>query len=194
MSRDISRVLEFPFSGGRLCLDFVGTLADRNNRPTERLRDHQDLGRWFAEAGLAEEVPATNPAALMRASRLREAIYRVVSPARAGQAMDPADIELINAAAQRTPLAPRYDPEAGRIRWSNGSYTAGLATVARDVIDLLAGDQLQRIRECAAPDCSLLFLDTSRPGARRWCSMARCGNRAKVSAAYRRRTRPEPSR
>jgi predicted RNA-binding Zn ribbon-like protein len=155
---------------------------------------HADLGRWIVEAGLAEEAPPTGPAALTYARRLRESVYRVVSPGRVEQAMDPADIELINTAARRTPPTPRFEPETRRIRWSTGSYTAGLAAVARDAIDLLAGDQLRRVRECAAADCSLLFLDTSRPGARRWCSMARCGNRAKVSAAYRRRTRTAPSR
>jgi predicted RNA-binding Zn ribbon-like protein len=37
-----------------------------------------------------------------------------------------------------------------------------------------------RIRGCANPDCVLWFLDTSRPGTRRWCSMAACGNRDKA--------------
>jgi len=33
---------------------------------------------------------------------------------------------------------------------------------------------------CGADNCALIYLDTSRPGNRRWCSMERCGNRAKV--------------
>ncbi|MFD0576716.1 CGNR zinc finger domain-containing protein [Dactylosporangium darangshiense] len=36
-----------------------------------------------------------------------------------------------------------------------------------------------RLRECADPACNALFLDASRPGSRRWCSMETCGNRAK---------------
>ncbi len=36
-----------------------------------------------------------------------------------------------------------------------------------------------RIRKCAAPECPLRFYDVSKAGARRWCSMAACGNRAK---------------
>lgn len=43
------------------------------------------------------------------------------------------------------------------------------------------------VRKCANPACPLFFLDKS--GRRRWCSMATCGNRAKVSAHWR-RTRP----
>ena len=37
-----------------------------------------------------------------------------------------------------------------------------------------------RIRKCAAADCILHFLDVSKGGDRRWCSMAVCGNRSKV--------------
>jgi len=36
-----------------------------------------------------------------------------------------------------------------------------------------------RVRDCANPHCGVLFLDSSRPGTRRWCSMDTCGNRAK---------------
>jgi predicted RNA-binding Zn ribbon-like protein len=41
-----------------------------------------------------------------------------------------------------------------------------------------------RIRRCANPDCVLWFLDVSRPGTRRWCSMAACGNREKSRRHY----------
>jgi predicted RNA-binding Zn ribbon-like protein len=36
-----------------------------------------------------------------------------------------------------------------------------------------------------------MFIDHSRPGRRRWCSMERCGNRAKT-ARYRQRRRRMP--
>jgi CGNR zinc finger/Putative stress-induced transcription regulator len=47
----------------------------------------------------------------------------------------------------------------------------------------------ERIRPCANPDCVLWFLDTSRPGTRRWCSMAACGNRDKALRHGRARNR-----
>ncbi|HIC14689.1 MAG TPA: CGNR zinc finger domain-containing protein, partial [Gemmatimonadetes bacterium] len=47
-----------------------------------------------------------------------------------------------------------------------------------------------RIRQCASEDCIYWFLDTSKSGRRRWCSMARCGNRAKVAKHYRQRSTP----
>lgn len=57
-----------------------------------------------------------------------------------------------------------------------------MATVARDAVELLTGPFVHRIRTCAAVDCHLVYVDTSRPGRRRWCSMEHCGNRHKVRA------------
>jgi predicted RNA-binding Zn ribbon-like protein len=42
---------------------------------------------------------------------------------------------------------------------------------------------LSRLRTCANPRCRRVFHD----GARRWCSMAFCGNRAKVGRFRQRR-------
>jgi predicted RNA-binding Zn ribbon-like protein len=65
-----------------------------------------------------------------------------------------------------------------------------LSTLARDAIDLVTGPYARRVRECASDECALLFVDTSRPGRRRWCSMDGCGNRAKT-AGYRKRKASE---
>ena len=43
-----------------------------------------------------------------------------------------------------------------------------------------------KVRRCANPECGWLFLDDSRAGKRRWCSMLACGNRAKARRHYHR--------
>ncbi len=63
-----------------------------------------------------------------------------------------------------------------------------LSLLARDAVDLFASPLASRIRVCAAPDCGLLYLDQSRTGNRLWCSMQRCGTRAKVRT-HRERSR-----
>ncbi len=178
--------LAFHFLAGRPCLDLAATVGERWRRSFERLREPDDLSRWLVESGLLETAPAVEPAQLEQARALRDAIYRAARPA--GPATPPAaDVEQINVVAARPPLAPRLDAGGRRVAWgSDQPVDAALATVARDAIDLLAGPLAGRVRECAAPDCALLFVDASRPGQRRWCSMTGCGNRAKT-AAYRRR-------
>ena len=55
-----------------------------------------------------------------------------------------------------------------------------------DAIEL-ARDDIARVRLCAADACSMIYLDASRNGSRRWCSMERCGARAKAHAYYERK-------
>jgi predicted RNA-binding Zn ribbon-like protein len=61
--------------------------------------------------------------------------------------------------------------------------------VAISAVDLLTSSDLGRLKICPAHECEWLFLDDSRNGTRRWCSMAECGNRAKARLHYNRAKR-----
>jgi predicted RNA-binding Zn ribbon-like protein len=77
---------------------------------------------------------------------------------------------------------------SGQLRWAAGDpVSAALALVARDAIDLVVSPTADRLRDCANPECNAIFLDVSRPGTRRWCSMGTCGNRAKKTALRNKR-------
>ncbi|WP_405865437.1 CGNR zinc finger domain-containing protein [Streptomyces sp. NBC_00005] len=185
--------LAFPFIGGRPCLDFVATLGRRHSTaPLERLPDPAALARWFTEAELtADGEPVRVTARDLAAARvLREALYGVVRATMAGQEPEAADVEQINGAAARPDLAPQLGP----VHWTaRQAARAALATVARDAVLLVRSPLLGRVKECENPDCSLLFLDDSQARRRRWCSMERCGNLAKV-AGYRSRSRAATTR
>lgn len=87
--------------------------------------------------------------------------------------------ETVDAAAAHPVPVPRLDPTARLARRADDPVRATLALVARDALDLVTSPAAARIRDCAGPTCGVLFLDTSRPGNRRWCAMGTCGNRAK---------------
>ena len=53
------------------------------------------------------------------------------------------------------------------------------------------GERLDRVRRCANDVCLWLFLDDSKSGNRRWCSMSACGNRAKAHRHYARKKAAE---
>lgn len=61
------------------------------------------------------------------------------------------------------------------------------AEVAMAFLDLVRGDDLGRLKHCAADDCSAVLVDLSRNSSKRYCDSG-CGNRANV-AAYRARLR-----
>jgi predicted RNA-binding Zn ribbon-like protein len=58
--------------------------------------------------------------------------------------------------------------------------------IARSLADLVCAEDFTYVKACEGPPCTLLFVDRTRGHARKWCSMAVCGNRAK-QAAHRNR-------
>ena len=178
--------LTFHFLAGRPCLDLVATIGERWRRGFERLREPDDLARWTVAAGLVPTAPRASRRDLTAARRVRGAIARLAFAWADGVTLDADDLAVVNETAAGPDLAPALTPDRRRVPAHGGTVRGALATVARDAIDLLATGDPDRLRECAADDCSLLFHDASRPGVRRWCSMAACGNRHKT-ATYRRR-------
>jgi predicted RNA-binding Zn ribbon-like protein len=69
-------------------------------------------------------------------------------------------------------------------RWQ--SPESLLLPLARALADLVCTEDFTYVKACEGPECTLLFVDRTRGCARRWCSMAVCGNRAK-QAAHRQR-------
>jgi predicted RNA-binding Zn ribbon-like protein len=172
--------------GGHPALDFCNTFAGWNGPPTkEYLLDYAHLTVWTEYAGL---LPRKRAAALRRAARRDESsASRVLAGARAfrasvyslflgGDAAEPV-IALVNKAASLQRLTARragYEfelaPQAG--------LSAPLFAIAASVGRLLTDPQLELVSACPGAGCGWLFLDSR--GRRRWCTMATCGNRAKV--------------
>ena len=63
-----------------------------------------------------------------------------------------------------------------------------LLPVGEVLAQLVCTEDFANVKACEGPACTLLFADHTRGHARRWCSMALCGNRAK-QAAHRNRLR-----
>jgi predicted RNA-binding Zn ribbon-like protein len=176
---------EFRFGLGHVTLDFLATLGGQPGSRIERLAAPGDLTRWIAEAGIAATPPAS-PELLDDARELREAIRRILDCAREGSRPAAPDLRLVNKWARSPVAAPQIGDDLTRVSAGPDPVTAALAHVARESVNLVTGPGLPRIRTCAG--CTLLFLDRSRPGTRRWCSMERCGNRNKT-AHYRQKRR-----
>lgn len=167
------------FDSGSLALDFGYTGDYGYGVPEwEHLHGPQDLRSWLEERfERAFEVSTEHD--LSCAQRLRASISRIALSVADDEEPTPADIDTVNVAATFSPPAPHL--KGGTLPTPTPSIPAGLSAVARDAV-LIFGDKPGRIRRCGADDCALVFYDTSRPGTRRWCSMRRCGNRAKVSS------------
>ncbi|BDZ48990.1 hypothetical protein GCM10025867_12310 [Frondihabitans sucicola] len=145
-----------------------------------------DLGDWLSERyeGLGS---APTERELLDARSLRDAIARLALCAADGHTPDTRDVDLLNLYAATPDVPPSLaggsrQAGAGRLRVGQA-----MSSVARDAVTLFStvgflGEADRRIKRCAADDCGLVFHDDSRAGSRRWCSMPKCGNRAKVRA------------
>jgi predicted RNA-binding Zn ribbon-like protein len=65
-------------------------------------------------------------------------------------------------------------------RWR--SPEALLLPVGEALAKFVCEENFSNVKACEGPACTLMFADHTRGHARRWCSMAICGNRAKQAA------------
>jgi predicted RNA-binding Zn ribbon-like protein len=194
----------FGSSAPRICLDFANTLDGRfTAHPRESLTDYAALVSWTRQAGivaedtarcLAEESAGQQVAAAMaleRAIALREALYRIFSAVARQRSPQTADLDCLNAILGEVLAALRITPTAEGFAWDWTGDKQGLDCllwpIAQSAAALLTSGALHTVRECAAPSCGWLFLDTSRNHSRRWCDMKACGNRAKARRHYERK-------
>jgi predicted RNA-binding Zn ribbon-like protein len=186
-----------------LCLGFANTRYYRGGEaPTEMLADLDALLAWCRSSAL---LSASDEKALRRLWRedaaggevfrdalaARETIYRIFYATAEGEAPAPADLNALNrglrAAPERIGVARAGTGFAWRVSPIEApGVPALLAPVLWSAANLLTAPRLARVRHCANERCLWLFLDDSKSGTRRWCSMSACGNRAKAHRHYAR--------
>jgi predicted RNA-binding Zn ribbon-like protein len=188
MPRPAESQTTFPFHHGRLALSFAGTVGDRGSAQTERLPTPAQFGVWLRQATLTPKRLEPSAASYRRALQLREAIARVAAAMVAGKRVAPPDVTVINEVARRWGPRSYLDPKT--LSLTSGErdpVDAAIGRIALDAIALLSDpDERARLRTCGLDSCGAIFLTPAGHRERRWCSMARCGNRAKVTAFRKR--------
>jgi predicted RNA-binding Zn ribbon-like protein len=202
------------FIGDDRALDFLNTVAAPWGEQLEWLADGTDLLGWLEQAGIAPAAVLAQfrrdassrklEAVALQARELRE-WFRGFVATHAGKPLTRAalgELAPLNRllardeafqqieAAQRVDAAMAGDHGALRQqshrRWSRPDTL--LLPVAQAIADLVCEKDFALVRKCENSSCTLWFLDVSKAHARRWCSMAVCGNRVKA-AAHRQRMR-----
>jgi predicted RNA-binding Zn ribbon-like protein len=188
------------FIAGALGLDLLNSLA----RPVDALVDWwsngEDLLSWMKQAQLLTDRDIAGAKSNMSAKELDRAAgdarelrewYRGFVRANMGKSLKP------DALTQLGPLKKVL--EMDEVFWSlePGDSTARfqlrarrrwrkpeslLAPIAENMARFISSADFRNVKACQGHNCILFFLDQSRQNARRWCSMAVCGNRAKQEA------------
>ena len=167
------------FDSGALSLDFAYSGAMGDNPEWEDLHSPDDLSSWL-DGRFPDLLTAATDRDLTDALALRTAIARSATAAGRGEAPAADDVDIINLFAATPDIPPALAGGSRQAGRAKARPAQALSAMAREAVELFTPEQRERIRLCAADDCGLVFYDESRSNNRRWCSMKRCGNRAKV--------------
>jgi predicted RNA-binding Zn ribbon-like protein len=197
------------FVADALALDFLNSVATPADVEIEWIDDGEGFLDWLEQAQLvppdalkalrAQAKPGEFDDVAAQARTLREWFRKFVRSRKGSPlvAKDLQKLEPINRLLERDerfsqiearPVDTNPNPLALRImrRWR--SPESLLLPIGEALSKFVCEEDFTHVKACEGPACTLLFADHTRGRARRWCSMAICGNRAK-QAAHRQRLR-----
>lgn len=171
---------------GHPALEFCNTWAgwaEPESHGSEWLADYDRFVVWAEFSGLLPPAAATRlrgrteEDVMARARALRGALYGIL------RHRDSAGFDVLAAEAEEANRLTRLVGTGAAIHFElpdDGNPLLPLRWVALSAVDLLSRPERDAVRACPGDGCGWLFLD--QRGRRVWCSMAACGNRAKVRA------------
>lgn len=178
------------FIGGHPALDLANAVFNRRvpEPDNELLKSARDVGNWFRASGLAgaDEAEAITGIAggifMHRIHAVREASARIFGSIAAAAPPATEDLSFLLGCAASGLAGDAVGlngvrPDLAGVRWRDPD--AVITVLAMLAVEGFFTLPRERLRSC--PRCGWLFLDKSRGGKRRWCSMRTCGNREKVS-------------
>ena len=195
----------FLFVGNNLALYFVNTRPVIGGEPVELLPNFDSVLRWFEVAGLLSSRDATilrkkyydsaaGQQAIQRLRGWRERLRSALVVWEDGHDLPSVTRDELNRLMTEYPVLNRIRSAEGKLvceSWFRPQTPEGLfAPLAHSAAMLFARVGDNRVRCCA--NCVLHFVDTSKKGTRRWCSMELCGNRLKVAAYAERQRSAKP--
>jgi predicted RNA-binding Zn ribbon-like protein len=183
-----------------LGLDFLNSIATPIDMPVDWLGDGDGLVEWLADARLvptdvldvlaAGAAPGELDKVAEQGRALREwfrgFVHSHMGRPLAPEALD--ELAPLNRLLQRDETFSWISSEGGgdRLelrmmrRWR--SPESLLLPIGVALARFVCEEDFADVRACEGHSCTLMFADHTRRRARRWCSMAICGNRSKQAA------------
>jgi predicted RNA-binding Zn ribbon-like protein len=201
------------FVGDAQALDFLNSVATPVDVPVDWLNDGEDLLSWLQQAQLVPGPVLEQ----MRAQCSGEELNKVAEQVRGlrewfrgfvtehmGRPLGRNDLrklEPLNRLLERDEsflqVVPATSQDSRALglrtlrRWRSADVL--LIPIAEVLASFVCSEDFTHVKACEGSTCTLLFADHTRSRARRWCSMAICGNRAK-QAAHRQRLKRKSRR
>ncbi len=187
--------------GGRTAVDFANS-SQRFGKDGEGLEKLEELLSFLKSMGHLHEEDASNyhmylfqnpercakTMELLREVRAR--FLAILGQASSGWPVDPSFAAELNDHLEGFKTHLKIEAVDGEMTLKTQLSEQGpeqlLYPIFKDIAEFMVSDQIEKVRQCASDTCDLFFVNQSRNGRRRWCSMSTCGNRAKVNAYLKR--------
>ncbi|PJJ72896.1 putative RNA-binding Zn ribbon-like protein [Diaminobutyricimonas aerilata] len=168
-----------------VALEFANSVNERPHPRVDWFADARSAATWTESMGWT--AGQLDDAGLDALRELRETIHRIARAFLDGTVPASGDLAALARAHATGLRVIGVQATDGRLHraWPEIESGASLAArAASAAMALFESERLTRLRAC--PSCGWLFVDVSRNGGRRWCSMEMCGARSKARAYYRR--------
>nr|WP_143353670.1 CGNR zinc finger domain-containing protein [Enterococcus sp. 4G2_DIV0659]OTO05699.1 hypothetical protein A5880_002874 [Enterococcus sp. 4G2_DIV0659] len=185
----------FPDVSDCLILDFINTKISKNGKITELIESRSDLANWF-DHEIKKNSRYSYQLSLFKPYfekvddhstliAFRELLYEKLSALIAGENTKIELLNLIKITTKVHPFSVEIINDTLSFIPIMIDYHSFESLILLDLAQLIANDDIHKLRRCTNPECVLLFVD--RTGRRKWCSMKICGNRHKVEAFAKRK-------
>lgn len=159
---------------------------------TDEVATPETMRAWLAERGLLSDEVVLSPREHERALAFREALRDLLST-NDGHMWTRAGAEGLTELAAGAPLRVAVDADGGvRLVPVRSGVDGAIGRLLAIVVEAAAAGTLPRLKVCRDDVCRWAFWDSSKNRTGTWCSMAVCGNRAKVRAYQQRRRAASP--
>jgi predicted RNA-binding Zn ribbon-like protein len=182
---NVQSVAEMPFIAGHSALDFVNTAEERGHpEADDALRTPADLHLWGQRYGLIARSAAADEdeeAEHERTREARELLYALFFARVQRTPLPKAKLRHLGELAATAYRAASLDPADGSVRWhwSRSQLSTVRHAAVTSGIELLRTEPFPRLKQCPGQHCGWFFLDVTKRGNRRWCSMSECGQDTK---------------
>ncbi|WP_167568813.1 CGNR zinc finger domain-containing protein [Brevibacillus migulae] len=180
--------------GGATWINLLNTI---NKKREDLLLDHKKTYEWLVENHLlrsgdseALDTPETMQSLVKDMKELRNLCEMVMTEIEQQGKLSPRTIDSLQKVAEQLRVIVSVVPSAekiGLIHQGATLFDHVRYHILHSILHTLKHVHPDRIRKCEHDECILHFLDTSKAGKRRWCSMETCGNRQKAAEFYARR-------
>lgn len=176
-----------PLIADHPAIDLMNTVGILDGKLVDFWQTDTDVLRWLDRTKFFPEeiIPEFKESALLSTARnLREIVRTLVMQGKAGKTIDFGQINVFLAQAHSYIELLRDANGIIRMvrRYQQKTPEQLLFPLAESVAELFSTGDLDLVRPCEGDKCALWFYDRTKSHRRRWCSMAVCGNRHKVTA------------